>query len=90
MAIQTRFVAKNGLDNNSKTITNVAPPVNSTDVANKAYVDANSIAPPTVAGTSGQVLTSAGAGVPTWTTPSAGGGGMTAGKAIAMSIVFGG
>lgn len=40
------------------------------------------------AGTSGQVLTSAGTGVaPTWTTISA--GGVTAGKAIAFSIIFG-
>jgi len=92
MAIQTRFVAKNGLDNNSKTITNVSTPVNSTDVANKAYVDTNSITPPVVAGTSGQVLTSAGTGVPTWTTPASGGGGsgITAGKSIAMAMVFGG
>jgi len=40
------------------------------------------------AGTSGQVLTSAGTGVaPTWTTISA--GGVSAGKAIAFSIIFG-
>ena len=38
MAINKRFVAKNGLDNNNKTITNVATPVNDTDAANKAYV----------------------------------------------------
>ena len=44
--------------------------------------------PNNLAGTSGQVLTSAGAGaVPTWTTPSS--GGVTAGKAIAFSIIFG-
>jgi hypothetical protein len=40
------------------------------------------------AGTSGQVLTSSGTGVaPTWATPSS--GGVTAGKAIAFSIIFG-
>lgn len=38
-------------------------------------------------GTAGQVLTSAGTGAaPTWSTPT----GATTGKAIAMSIVFGG
>ena len=41
----------------------------------------------TTAGTSGQVLTSNGASAPTWTTPTVG---TTTGKAIAMSIVFGG
>ena len=38
----------------------------------------------TATGTAGQVLTSQGSSAPTWTTP------MTSGKAIAMSIVFGG
>jgi len=40
----------------------------------------------TATGTSGQVLTSNGTAAPTWTTPSVG---LTTGKAIAMSIVFG-
>jgi hypothetical protein len=39
MATQKRFIAKNGLDNNAQTITNVATPVNTTDAATKAYVD---------------------------------------------------
>lgn len=34
-----RFVAKNGLDNNSQTITNVATPTNATDAASKSYAD---------------------------------------------------
>jgi len=38
-------------------------------------------------GTSGQVLTSAGAGAPTWTTPTVY---ATTGKSIAMAMVFGG
>ena len=37
MATQTRFVAKNGLDNNSKTITSVADPVNAQDAATKNF-----------------------------------------------------
>lgn len=38
-------------------------------------------------GSSGQVLTSSGSGAaPTWTTPSSG---VTAGKAIALSMIFG-
>jgi hypothetical protein len=41
----------------------------------------------TLAGSSGQVLTSSGTGAPTWATPSAG---INTGKAIAMAIVFGG
>jgi hypothetical protein len=40
----------------------------------------------TAVGTSGQVLTSAGAGAPTWTTPTVY---ATTGKSIAMAIVFG-
>ena len=40
----------------------------------------------TSAGTSGQVLTSNGSSAPTWATPSSG---ITTGKAIAMSMIFG-
>lgn len=39
MSVQGRFIAKNGLDNNSKTITGVATPVNANDAATKDYVD---------------------------------------------------
>ena len=38
----------------------------------------------------GQVLTATGSTTATWQTPSAGGGGVTTGKAIAMALVFGG
>lgn len=38
---QKRFIAKNGLDNNAQTITNVADPVDAQDVATRAYVLAN-------------------------------------------------
>ena len=34
-----RFLAKNGLDNNNQTITNVASPVNTTDAVNKSITD---------------------------------------------------
>ncbi len=37
MATQKRFQAKNGLDNNSKTITGVANPVNAQDAATKDF-----------------------------------------------------
>jgi hypothetical protein len=40
----------------------------------------------TAAGTAGQVLTSNGAGAPTW---SAASGGISTGKAIAMAMIFG-
>ena len=50
---QKRFIAKNGLDNNSNTIENVADPVNAQDVATRAYVLANGGGG--VAGTTGQV-----------------------------------
>ena len=38
-ALVKRYVAKNGLDNNSQTIINVADPVNATDAATKNYTD---------------------------------------------------
>jgi len=41
MATQKRFIAKNGLDNNAQTITNIADPVNAQDAATRAYVLAN-------------------------------------------------
>ena len=40
-AVNRRFLIKNGLDNNSQTIQNVASPVNATDAATRAYVLAN-------------------------------------------------
>ena len=42
---------------------------------------------PTADGTAGQVITTNGSGVMTWSTPSSG---ISTGKAIAMAIVFGG
>lgn len=42
---------------------------------------------PTADGTTGQVITTNGSGVMTWSTPSSG---ISTGKAIAMAIVFGG
>lgn len=41
MANDKRFIAKNGLDNNSKTITNVTNPTNAQDAATKSYVDSS-------------------------------------------------
>lgn len=37
LAVLKRFLAKNGVDNNSNTLTNVADPVNAQDAATKAY-----------------------------------------------------
>lgn len=34
-----RFVVKNGIDNNNKTIANVAEPVNANDAANRVFVE---------------------------------------------------
>lgn len=42
---------------------------------------------PTTDGTNGQVITTNGSGVMTWSTPSTG---ISTGKAVAISIVFGG
>ena len=42
---------------------------------------------PTADGTNGQVITTNGSGVMTWSTPTSG---ISTGKAIAMAIVFGG
>lgn len=39
MGINKKFVAKNGVDNNSQRLTNVATPSEQYDAANKAYVD---------------------------------------------------
>jgi hypothetical protein len=44
MATQKRFIAKNGLDNNGLSITNVADPTNAQDVATKAFVLASASA----------------------------------------------
>ena len=52
MATQKRFIAKNGLDNNSQTITNLATPVNTTDAATKEYTDLKApLASPAFTGT---------------------------------------
>jgi hypothetical protein len=39
MATQKKFIAKNGIDNNSNSIINVVNPTNAQDVATKSYVD---------------------------------------------------
>ena len=39
MAMQKRFIVKNGVDNNSNSIINVSNPTNAQDVATKSYVD---------------------------------------------------
>jgi hypothetical protein len=50
MATQKRFIAKNGVDNNSQTLTNVADPVNAQDVSTKAFSsNATNLASGTVA-----------------------------------------
>ena len=68
MAINNnRFLVKNGLDNNSKTITNVADPVNAQDVATRAYVLANVASGGTLA-----TVTAAGASTSTFSTFSGG------------------
>ena len=50
MAIQKRFIAKNGLDNNQQTITGVADPVNANDAATKNFSsDASNLTSGTIA-----------------------------------------
>lgn len=50
MAIQKRFIAKNGLDNNQQTITGVADPVNASDAATKNFSsDASNLTSGTIA-----------------------------------------
>lgn len=41
MGIQKRFIAKNGVDNNNQTLSNVADPVNNQDAATKKHVSDN-------------------------------------------------
>lgn len=43
----------------------------------------------TAAGTAGQVLTSNGSGAPYWAAAAGGGGGISTGKSVAMSMIFG-
>jgi hypothetical protein len=63
MSNSVRFEAKNGLNNNGNTITGVATPSNTTDAANKGYVDALGLAVvASVSGTQNQVIASASTG----------------------------